>query len=76
LYLTSSVNFPQEEIEYHAIERKQEDAFLIALEKIKANTGIAAKGNLIDYLLGAFLLFPRLQEIPQNYWLAPRNWLF
>ena len=30
--------------------------------------------NIIDYLLGAYLLFPRLPEIPDNYWLAPCNW--
>ncbi len=75
LYLTSTALSPQEEIEYHAIERKQEEAFLFTLEKIKAFTGITAYDNLIDYLLGAFLLFPRLQGIPPNYWLAPLHWL-
>ena len=75
LYLTSSSLSPQEEIEYHVIKRRQEEGFINALEKIKAFTGITAYDNLIDYLLGAFLLFPRLQGIPQNYWLAPPNWL-
>jgi len=64
----------QEEQEYHAIARKQEEAFLTALERMKAFTGIKVEQNVIDYLLGAFLLFPRLQGIPQDYWLAPRGW--
>jgi type 1 fimbriae regulatory protein FimB len=75
VYKTSASLSAQEEIEYHAINRKQEEGFLFTLERIKAFTGITAYDNLIDYLLGAFLLFPRLQEIPQNYWLAPPNWL-
>lgn len=75
LYFTSTSLPPQEEIEYRAILRQQEEGFLNALEKIKAFTGITAYDNLIDYLLGAFLLFPHLQEIPQNYWLAPLQWL-
>jgi type 1 fimbriae regulatory protein FimB len=74
LYLTSTSLSDQEEIEYHAIKRRQEEGFINALERIKSFSGITAYDNLIDYLLGAFLLFPRLQEIPQNYWLAPPNW--
>ena len=74
VYKTSTDLSPQEEIEYYAINRRQEEAFLFALEKIKVFTGITAYDNLIDYLLGAFLLFPQLQEIPQNYWLSPPHW--
>ena len=76
LHHTSTSLSPQEEIEYRAISRFQEEGFLFTLERIKAFTRITAYDNLIDYLLGAFLLFPRLQGIPQNYWLAPSNWLF
>ena len=60
--------------EYCAIERKREEAFLHALERLKAFTGITALENAIDYLLGAYLLFPHLTDIPHNYWLAPSNW--
>ena len=60
--------------EYMAIERKQEEAFLNALEQMKTFTGITIYENVIDYLMGAFLLFPRLQGIPPHYWLSPRNW--
>lgn len=74
LHLTSTIITKQDEIEYHAIDRRQEEGFFHALERIKAFTGITAYDNIIDYLLGAFVLFPRLQEIPQHYWLAPRNW--
>jgi len=65
---------PQEEQDYRAIERSQVTAFKAALEKLKAFAGIAVYQNVIDYLLGAFLLFPRLQGIPQDYWLAPGSW--
>lgn len=64
----------QEEQEYGAIERKREEAFLLVLERMKAFTGIATAQNVIDYLLGAYLLFPRLQGIPHDYWLAPTGW--
>lgn len=76
LHHTSTSLSPQEEIEYLAISRFQEEGFLFTLERIKAFTRITAYDNLIDYLLSGFLLFPRLQGIPQNYWLAPSNWLF
>ena len=75
VYKTSASLSAQEEIEYHAINRKQEEGFLFTLERIKAFSGITAYDNLVDYLLGAFLLFPRLQGIPPNYWLAPLHWL-
>jgi len=64
----------QEEEEYRAIDPATVEAFKAALEKLKAFTGIAVYQNVIDYLLGAFLLFPRLQGIPQDYWLSPRSW--
>jgi type 1 fimbriae regulatory protein FimB len=60
--------------EYRAIEPEQESAFFIALEQIKTFTGIKLDQNVIDYILGAFLLFPRLKEIPRDYWLAPSGW--
>lgn len=60
--------------EYRAIEPEQESAFLTALERIQTFTGIKLEQNIIDYMLGAFLLFPRLQKIPQDYWLAPSSW--
>lgn len=65
---------PQEEQDYRAIDPATIAAFKAALEKLKAFAGIAVYQNVIDYLLGAFLLFPRLQGIPQDYWLAPKSW--
>ncbi len=65
---------PQEEQEYLAISFVQDETFLAALAILKAFTGIGGYENLIDYLLGAFLLFPHLQNIPNNYWLAPTRW--
>ncbi len=73
-YATSSAKQPSVQLEYQAIERKKEEAFLTAFEQIKAFAGINAGENVIDYLLGAYSLFPRLQTIPDNYWLAPADW--
>lgn len=73
-YATSSAMPASAQIEYQAIERKREEAFLLAFEQIKAFSGISADENVIDYLLGAYLLFSRFPEIPDNYCLAPRNW--
>ncbi len=73
-YATSSATTASAHLEYQAIERKREEAFLLAFEQIKAFAGINSDENVIDYLLGAYLLFPRLPEIPERYWLAPRNW--
>ncbi len=70
-YATSSA---AAQLEYGAIERKKEEAFLLAFEQIKAFAGISAGENAIDYLLGAYSLFPRLQAIPEGYWLAPADW--
>lgn len=60
--------------DYYAIERKREEAFLHALERLKAFTGITALENVINYLLGAYLLFPHLSDVPPNYWLTPSSW--
>ena len=62
------------QIEYQAINRKREETFLLAFDQIKAFSGISADENIIDYLLGAYLLFPRQPEISENYWLAPPDW--
>lgn len=72
-YATSSIS-ASAQLEYQAIARKREEAFLLAFEQIKAFAGISAGENAIDYLLGAYSLFPRLQEIPEDYWLAPIGW--
>ncbi len=73
-YATSLAMPASAQIEYQAIERKREESFLLAFEQIKAFSGISANENVIDYLLGAYLLSPRLPEISDTYWLAPRNW--
>jgi type 1 fimbriae regulatory protein FimB len=74
LYKTSASLSGEEKSEYMAIERKQEEAFLNALEQMKNFTAITIYENVIDYLMGAFLLFPSLQGIPPHYWLSPENW--
>lgn len=66
--------FSKVAVEYRAIEPEQKSAFLTALELMKAFTGIQFHENVIDYLLGAYSLFPRLQNIPQEYWLTPSGW--
>jgi type 1 fimbriae regulatory protein FimB len=71
---TSSAFSVSQEQEYYAVERKTEEAFLLALERIKAFSGITVQFNVIDYLLGAFMLFPGLEGVPQKYWLAPTHW--
>ena len=73
-YATSSAMPASGQLEYGAIERKREEAFLLAFEQIKAFAGISADENAIDYLLGSYLLKSRLPEISDDYWLAPRNW--
>ncbi|WP_084610810.1 tyrosine-type recombinase/integrase [Synechocystis sp. PCC 7509] len=73
-YATSSAMPASFQIEYQAIERKREETFLLTFEQIKAFSGISSDENIIDYLLGAYLLSPRLPEISDNYWLAPSNW--
>ena len=73
-YGTGIVFSAKEEQEYCAIDRFREEAFLLVLERMKAFTGISTAQNIIDYLLGAYLLFPQLQGIPHDYWLTPRIW--
>lgn len=59
--------------EYRAIKPEQVSAFLAVLARLKAFSGIQLFENVIDYVLGAYSLFPRLQiqETPHDYWLAP-----
>lgn len=64
----------EQEQEYGDIPTLAEDAFLAAIGQLRAFTGIQFYQNVIDYLLGAYALFPRLQGIPKNYWLAPISW--
>ena len=73
-YATSSAMPASAQKEYQTINRKREETFLLAFEQIKAFAGISSDENAIDYLLGAYLLFLRLQEIPKDYWLVPSNW--
>jgi type 1 fimbriae regulatory protein FimB len=47
------------QLEYQTIERKREETFLLTFEQIKAFAGISTGENAIDYLLGAYSLFPR-----------------
>ena len=61
--------------EYSEIGQEQEDAFLAAIKRLRAFTGIGCYENVIDYLLGAYLLFPKLKDIPSDYWLAPNGWV-
>ena len=64
----------QDEQKYYAISAAQKKAFFKTLDQIKVFSGITLEQNVIDYLLGAFSLFPQLQDIPQDYWLSPINW--
>ncbi|WP_199192541.1 hypothetical protein [Chlorogloea sp. CCALA 695] len=73
-YATSSAVPASAQIDYQAINRKREETFLLTFNQVKAFSGISADENIIDYLLGAYLLFPRLQEIPKGYWLTPSHW--
>ena len=73
-YATSSAMPASAQLEYQAINRKREEIFLLTFNQIKAFSGISADENIIDYLLGAYLLFPRLEESSDNYWLAPSHW--
>ena len=73
-YATSSAMPASFPIEYQAINRKREETFLLTFEQVKAFSGINADENIIDYLLGAYLLSSPKPEIYNNYWLAPSNW--
>ncbi len=57
--------------EYRAIDPEQSASFLAVLSQLKSFSGIQLFENVIDYVLGAYLLFPRLQNIPHDYWLTP-----
>ncbi len=65
---------PEQEREYGEITKFQEDTFLAAIKRLRAFIRIGHYQNVIDYLLGAYALFPQLQSIPQDYWLAPIDW--
>jgi type 1 fimbriae regulatory protein FimB len=64
----------QDEQDDYAITYFQKEAFFKALEQMKTFSGITLDENVIDYVLGAFLLFPGLKEIPHDYWLNPSAW--
>ncbi|MDZ4877730.1 MAG: Tyrosine recombinase XerC [Chroococcidiopsis cubana SAG 39.79] len=61
----------QQEREMMAIGVAKSEAFLAALKQLQSFTRIQSYDNLIDYLLGAFLLFPHLDSPIDDYWLAP-----
>ncbi|MDV2997390.1 MAG: Tyrosine recombinase XerC [Chroococcidiopsis sp. SAG 2025] len=61
----------QQELEMRAIGEATSQAFLAVLTQMQSFTRIQSYDNLIDYLLGAFLLFPHLDSLPSDYWLAP-----
>lgn len=63
--------FSKAALEYRTIEPEQSAAFLAALSQIKAFSGIQLFENVIDYVLGAYLLFPQLKNIPHDYSLTP-----
>ncbi len=65
---------PEQERSKSEITKFQEDSFLAAIKRLRAFTGIGHYQNVIDYLLGAFLLFPGLGGIPHDYWLSPVGW--
>ena len=57
-----------------AIGVAKSEAFLAALKQLQSFIRIQSYDNLIDYLLGAFLLFPHLESLSSDYWLAPSRW--
>jgi type 1 fimbriae regulatory protein FimB len=63
--------FSKAALEYRTIDPEQTEGFLAVLSQIKAFSGIQLFENVIDYVLGAYLLFPQLKNIPHDYWLAP-----
>lgn len=73
-YATTVSYSPQQRQEISAINLKDSDAFYIVLKQRQAFTCIQHLEHSIDYLLGAFSLFPQLERIPQDYWLAPAHW--
>lgn len=74
-WYATSIPFSMEQLtQYRDINRKREEGFLMAMEQMKAFTGITSYDNVVDYLLGAFSLFPQMKNLPQHYWLAPVGW--
>ena len=71
----TKVEFSQEqEREMIAMGVTTSSAFLAALKQLQSFTRIQSYDHLIDYLLGAFLLFPHQDRLPNDYWLAPAHW--
>jgi type 1 fimbriae regulatory protein FimB len=64
----------QQEREMMAMGVATSEAFLAALRQLQSFTRIQSYDNLIDYLLGAFLLFPSQDRLTYDYWLAPKSW--
>ena len=64
----------QQEREMRAIGEATSQAFLAVLTQMQSFTRIQSYDNLIDYLLGAFLLFPHLDSLTYDYWLVPKSW--
>jgi len=64
----------QQEREMMAMGVATSEAFLAALKQLQSFTRIQSYDNLIDYLLGAFLLFPSQDRLTYDYWLAPKSW--
>ncbi|PSB49470.1 integrase [Cyanosarcina cf. burmensis CCALA 770] len=64
----------QQEREMRAIGEATSQAFLAVLTQMQSFTRIQSYDNLIDYLLGAFLLFPDRDRLTYDYWLAPKSW--
>ncbi|PSB45522.1 integrase [Cyanosarcina cf. burmensis CCALA 770] len=71
----TKVEFSQEqEREMIAMGVTTSSAFLAALKQLQSFTRIQSYDHLIDYLLGAFLLFPHQDRLTNDYWLAPVDW--
>nr|WP_199316613.1 tyrosine-type recombinase/integrase [Chroococcidiopsis sp. [FACHB-1243]] len=64
----------QQEREMMMMGVETSEAFLAVLRQLQSFTRIQSYDKLIDYLLGAFLLFPQLQKMPHGYWLTPTRW--
>lgn len=73
-YASSVPRTDQVQQKYSDITTAQENTFWETLEQIRAFSGITVYENVIDYLLGAFSLSQKLQDIPDDYWLAPVDW--
>ena len=74
-WLADTTKFSSQELqEYLAISQLKDEAFWATLKQLKDFTGIQRYESLLDYLLGAYSLFPGLQGIPADYWLAPPGW--